>query len=101
MTAPKDDDGPARSDREAIMARRQRFVAAALAGLTTSMLPTACRPQPCLRVQPIEAPNDGEAAKQASPREPEAAALADVEPEAKREVDRPVETPPAGGWAAR
>lgn len=39
--APKDED------RAAILARRQRFVTAALAGITTSTLATAC---PCLDV---------------------------------------------------
>ncbi len=38
-------------DRAAILARRRRFVAAALTGLTTSTLATAC---PCLKVAPDE-----------------------------------------------
>jgi hypothetical protein len=68
MTPPDDDDDDtARRDREAILARRQRFVVAALAGLTTSTLATACRPrpQPCLRMVPIEAPNDRHAVTEA------------------------------------
>ena len=47
-----DDDTRTRLDREAILARRRRFVAAAITGLTTSTLATAC---PCLKVdQPGE-----------------------------------------------
>ncbi len=78
-----DDDGAARRDREAILARRQRFFVAALAGLTTSTLATACRPQPCLRVEPIEAPNDRNAEKRARSSEPTAESLADANPEAE------------------
>lgn len=40
-------------DREAILARRRRFVTAALTGLTTSTLATAC---PCLKAMPPDAP---------------------------------------------
>ncbi|MEM7159854.1 MAG: hypothetical protein AAF799_43845 [Myxococcota bacterium] len=49
--APKDED------RAAILARRQRFVTAALAGITTSTLATAC---PCLDVEPPPDETDSE-----------------------------------------
>ena len=45
--ASRDDDTTETEDRETILARRTRFVAAAIAGLTTSTLATAC---PCLKV---------------------------------------------------
>ncbi|MCA9710235.1 MAG: hypothetical protein KDK70_30625 [Myxococcales bacterium] len=53
-------DDDSRSDRDAILARRRRFVAAALTGLTTSTLATAC---PCLKVaqpEPEPEPSTGE-----------------------------------------
>ncbi len=83
MSISDDDEGAARRDREAILARRQRFVVAALAGLTTGTLTTACRPQPCLRVDPIEAPNDREAEGRAHAHEPAAEALAEAKAEAE------------------
>ena len=50
MTEPDDDE---RRERAAILARRQRFVAAALSGITTSTLATACA---CLKVATVESP---------------------------------------------
>ncbi len=53
-------DDSDRHDRDAILARRRRFVAAALGGLTTSTLATAC---PCLDVagpMPPETETEGE-----------------------------------------
>jgi hypothetical protein len=71
-----DDDTRARIDREAILARRRRFVAAALTGLTTSTLATAC---PCLKMAPATTPaepdgdgqprDDGDPVEEASPQE--------------------------------
>ncbi|MCA9654778.1 MAG: hypothetical protein H6712_30580 [Myxococcales bacterium] len=50
-------DDPERDlDREAILARRRRFVAAALTGLTTSTLATAC---PCLKVAQPDPDTEG------------------------------------------
>lgn len=67
----RDDDEGAGADREAILARRQRFVAATLAGLTTSALATAC---PCLKVAPAPgaAGEPGDAAMDAEAAEVEA-----------------------------
>ena len=70
-----DDEHEAEIDRAAILARRQRFVTATLAGLTTSALATAC---PCLKTMPAEpaaAPED-------------AAAPADAEGEADDEAEQ-------------
>ncbi|MCX4244436.1 hypothetical protein [Paraliomyxa miuraensis] len=72
MGTSEDDDGRARIDREAILARRRRFVAATLTGLTTSTLATAC---PCLKVAPSDAPAGPDAAGEAA--EPEDAARQD------------------------
>jgi hypothetical protein len=65
-----------RTDREAILARRRRFVVAALTGITTSTLATAC---PCLKIAPSEEPHepqadgqpkdDGDPVEEASPEE--------------------------------
>lgn len=45
-------------DRDAILARRRRFITASLAGVATSTLATAC---PCLDVAPTNPPEtDGE-----------------------------------------
>ncbi|MEM7154207.1 MAG: hypothetical protein AAF799_15285 [Myxococcota bacterium] len=50
MTEPDDQE---RRERAAILARRQRFVSAALTGITTSTLATACA---CLNVATEAAP---------------------------------------------
>jgi len=69
-----DDENDARIDREAILARRRRFIAATLTGLTTSTLATAC---PCLKMAPSHPPppdsegEDGDAAEDASPQDGE------------------------------
>jgi hypothetical protein len=95
----EDDDGAARRDREAILARRQRFVVAALAGLTTSTLATACRPQPCLRMVPIDVPGDREAETRA--RSPAAEALAAAELEGHAEAAPSMQTPTVPGSPTR
>ena len=92
-----DDDIHARADREAILARRRRFVAAALTGLTTSTLATAC---PCLKIAPSEEPqnpdgdgqpkDDGDPVEEASPEE------AGAEP---RAAEAGGEVEPGGGEA--
>ena len=83
MTEPDDHE---RRERAAILARRQRFVAAALSGITTSTLATACA---CLKVATVESPaaapdageseaddltpvEDGGAAEEGEPGEEEA-----------------------------
>jgi hypothetical protein len=72
------DDGEqddTRTDREAILARRRRFVVAALTGITTSTLATAC---PCLKIDTGPPPepdsdgqpkDDGDSVEEASPEE--------------------------------
>jgi hypothetical protein len=76
---PEDDDSDARIDREAILARRRRFAAAALTGLATSTLATAC---PCLKMAVPESAephgdgqpqDDGDPMEEASPEEAGAA----------------------------
>lgn len=78
-TSEDDDDTRTRADREAILAPRRRFVAAALTGLTTSTLATAC---PCLKYAPSEPAqpdgdgqpgDDGDPLEEASPQEGEPA----------------------------
>ncbi|MCA9654780.1 MAG: hypothetical protein H6712_30590 [Myxococcales bacterium] len=78
----RDEEEDARIDREAILARRRRFVVATLTGLTTSTLATAC---PCL--------------KMAAPAEPDAAGPADAEAaeEHQDDGDSVEEASPADG----
>lgn len=107
MAAPEDEDPRARVDREAIMARRRRWVAATLTGLTTSTLATAC---PCLKVAPAEphgSPpaedeqphDDGDAAEQADPYEggepAEGQAEAEDDAAADAEADAGAEAEPS------
>jgi len=82
-----DDENDARIDREAILARRRRFIAATLTGLTTSTLATAC---PCLKMAPSHPPppdraeagegEDGDAAEDASPQDGEIPEAVDDDP---------------------
>lgn len=65
--ASEEDDAPQGTlDREAILARRQRFIAATLAGLTTSTLATAC---PCLKTMPADPGPDAAAPADAEEQE--------------------------------
>ncbi len=58
-------------DREAILARRRRFITASLAGVATSTLATAC---PCLDVAPTQPPEtDGDTEGEVTESEGEAA----------------------------
>lgn len=74
MSESDDGDQGTRTDREAILARRRRFVVAALTGITTSTLATAC---PCLKVDPGppepesdgQPKDDGDSVEEASPEE--------------------------------
>ncbi len=45
-----DDETPSDPDRAAILARRQRFIALALAGLAGATTLDGCAPKPCLDV---------------------------------------------------
>ena len=88
-------DDETRQDREAILARRRRFVAATLTGLTTSTLATAC---PCLKAAPPEPEprpstqgDESEEADDASSNLGEAPA----EENAPAEETAPAEGPPA------
>lgn len=59
--------GDAESKR-LILARRARFVAAALASASAIAQAGACSPQPCLEPVPSPAPDAGDAGRDASPK---------------------------------
>ena len=79
-----DEDPEETIDREAILARRRRFVSTALTGITTSTLATAC---PCLDV--VAPPSE--------PQEPAAEADDKTEDEAQDDGDPVEEASPADG----
>lgn len=94
MSTPEDDDSGTRIDREAILARRRRFVAAALTGLTTSTLATAC---PCLKVlppEPAEPKGDGQPKDDGDPLEDASPEEGGAEP---REAEGGGEAEPGAG----
>jgi hypothetical protein len=83
MTPPSDDD----SDRAAILARRQRFIAIALSGLASGAACTA--PQPCLNVAQ---PNDSNATP--DPTTPADTATPETPPQPCLKVAPPEDPPP-------
>lgn len=81
MTPPSDDE----SDRAAILARRQRFIAIALSGLAST---TACTaPQPCLNI--AAPPHDGKDPEPRPQPQPEPQPTDTAAPQACLEVAPP------------
>lgn len=90
-----DDEHQGTLDREAILARRQRFVTAALAGLTTSTLATAC---PCLKAAPVSSdPYDDAAPAEAEAEEPDEDQDQDQDEAENDDGDSVEEASPADG----
>jgi hypothetical protein len=90
-------------DREAILARRQQFIAVALAGLASGAGCTQASPEPCLSIAAPTEANDGDgdkgsttAAGAGDKDDPKTAPRVCL----KKAIDRPAEAPPTGTDAA-